>query len=381
MVHKQNLNEGENKMINLRCLKPIYYALLAGIFLTWMGCESSHYTMKDFLQVEKIDIHLHANANNSAFVDQAEADNFKLFTINVDYPDFPPIEEQLNVARSLKSKDPERIAYASTFHMAGWDSPDWQQKTIDHLDSTFATGAVAVKVWKNIGMDFRDKDSNLVMLDDPKFDKIFRHLHDKNIPLFSHAGEPKDCWLPYEEMMVNGDKEYFSGHPQYYMYLHPEMPSYEEQMAARDRMLEKNKDLVFIGVHLASLEWSVDEVAKLLDRFPLAVVDIAARSGQVQYQSSRDREKVRQFFIKYQDRLLYGTDLVQDPDAAEEGFKKEVHEKWLSDWKYFTTDSTMTVPDLDDSFQGLALPAKVIDKFYRINAKKLFPQAWTKETI
>jgi predicted TIM-barrel fold metal-dependent hydrolase len=368
-------------MKHFQFLKFSLFLVFCGLLLVWVGCGSQYYTMDDYSKVEKIDIHVHANADNSAFLDQAKADNFRIFTINVDYSDFPPIEEQLDVARSLKSKDPERIAYASTFHMAGWDSPDWQQKTINHLDSTFAVGAVAVKVWKNIGMEFLDTDSNLVMLDDPKFDMIFRHLHDKNIPLFSHAGEPKDCWLPYEEMMVNGDKEYFSTHPQYYMYLHPEMPSYEEQMAVRDRMLEKNKDLVFIGVHLASLEWSVDEVAKFLDRFPMASVDIAARSGQVQYQSSQDREKVRQFFIKYQDRVLYGTDLVHDPDARDERFKKEVHKKWLSDWKYFNTDSTMTVPDLDNSFQGLALPAKVIDKFYRTNAKKLFPQAWSKEEI
>lgn len=366
-------------MLGRTYFKLICFALISAIYLILSGCESKPYTMQDFGKVKKIDIHVHVNADNSAFLEQAQADNFRILTINVDYPDFPPIEVQQKIAISLKKMYPDRIAYASTFHMDGWDSPDWQQKIIDHLDSTFAAGAVAVKVWKNIGMSFRDQDSNLVMIDDPKFDRIFRHLHDKKIPLFSHAGEPKDCWLPSEEMMVNGDKEYFKEHPQYYMYLHPEMPSYEEQMQARDRMLEKNKDLVFMGVHLASLEWSVDEIAKFLERFPHAVVDIAARSGQLQYQSSRDREKVRQFFIKYQDRLLYGTDAVQDPDAEPDEFKKEIHQKWLSDWKYFNTDSTMSVSDLDNSFQGLALPAKVIDKFYHINAEKLVRHAWEKE--
>ena len=354
-------------------LKLIFFL---GLFILLMGCQEKHYRYDDFNKVPKIDMHVHANADNSAFVDQAIADNFKILTINVDYPDFPPIEVQQEISMKLLKSYPEDIAYASTFYMSGWDEPDWQEKTMANLDSTFAEGAVAIKVWKNIGMAFRDKDSNLVMLDDPKFDKIFRHFHDIGIPLLSHVGEPKDCWLPVDEMMVNGDKEYFQNHPQYYMYLLPEMPSYEEQMETRDRMLEKNRDLVFIGVHLASLEWSVDEVAKFLDRFPKAVVDIAARSGQIQYQTMRDREKVRQFFNRYQDRLLYATDLVQEPDANIEEFKNEVYKKWLSDWKYFVTDSTMTVSDLDSSFQGLALPAPIIDKFYRTNALKTFPKAW-----
>ncbi len=162
------------------------------------------------------------------------------------------------------------------------------------------------------------------------------------------------------------------------MFLHPELPSYEDQMAARDRMLQKNMELHFIGAHLASLEWSVDELAKFLDKFPNAVVDMAARMGQVQYQSGRDREKVRRFFIQYQDRVLYATDLTQQPDADPAEFKNEAHQKWLNDWKYLNTDQTMSVPELDEPFQGLALPKNVIEKIYRLNAENIFPTAWKK---
>jgi len=202
------------------------------------------------------------------------------------------------------------------------------------------------------------------------------HLREKNILLIGHQGEPKNCWLPIEEMTVNNDKEYFKNHPQYHMYLHPEFPSYEDQMNARDRMLEKNKNLLFMGAHLASLEWSVDELAKFLDRFPNAVVDMAARMGQVQYQSQRDREKVRNFMIRYQDRILYATDLTHAPDADPQEFKTEVHEKWLKDWMYLNTEEMMTAPEIDGEFQGLALPKSIIDKMYRINALKTFPDAF-----
>ena len=365
---------------NFFSLKRITIILIPILLLLFAACSTQpdHYSMADFATVQKIDVHVHVNSSNPAFLEQAKADNFKLLTINTDYSDFPPIERQREIAIQLKKEYPNRLAFASTFHMTGWDEQGWTEKTIRHLDSTFDEGAIAVKVWKNIGMEFRDKDGNLVMIDDPGFDPIFAHLQQKNIRLIGHQGEPKNCWLPIDQMTVNNDKSYFKHHPQYHMYLHPEMPSYEEQMAARDRMLEKNMDMKFMGAHLASLEWSVDEIGKFLDHFPNAVVDMAARMGQVQYQSQRDREKVRQFFVKYQDRILYATDETQEPDADPQEFRNGIHRKWLQDWKYMNTDSTMQVPQLDGEFQGLKLPKDVVTKIYFINAEKAFPTAWRK---
>jgi len=328
--------------------------------------------------VKKIDIHVHANTDSTAFLEQAVTDNFKILTINVDYPDFPPIEEQQRVAIELIKMYPGQIEYASTFRMDGWDEPDWQVKVIMHLDSTFKQGAIAVKVWKNIGMDFQDKNGKMVMIDDPKFDPIFVHLKELKIPLLGHQGEPRDCWLPFDKMVIQDLKDYFKDHPQYHMYLHQDMPSYEDQMRARDNMVNKNNDIVFVAVHLASLEWSVDELAKFLDRFPNAVTDVAARMNQLQYQTKINREKVKQFFIKYQDRILYATDTTFDPGGDNEEFKREVHKVWLNDWKYLVTDSTMSIKDFDGEFKGLKLSTTVIDKIYRLNAERIFPKAWKK---
>ncbi len=353
----------------------LLYALL---ILILVGCNQGSYNMADFKQVGKIDVHVHFNSTNPAYIDQAQTDNFKLLTINTDYADFPPIAEQLRIAVELIKLYPGRITYASTFYMTGWDESDWQERTIKHLDSTFAAGAIAVKFWKNIGMAFTDKNGKMVMIDDPKFDPIFAHLQQIDIPVIGHQGEPKECWLPFEQMRIKDLKDYYKQHPQYHMYLHPEMPSYEQQMDARDNMLEKNRDMVFMAAHLASLEWSVDDLAKFFDRFPRAVADMGARMSQLQYQSSRDREKVRQFLIKYQDRILYATDIPQDADVDSNAadFKKSVHGQWINDWKYLCTDSTMISPDFEQSFTGLKLPKEVVDKIYRLNAEKTFPTAW-----
>jgi predicted TIM-barrel fold metal-dependent hydrolase len=346
------------------------------LFILLLGCEPGSYTLEDFNKVEKIDAHVHINSMQTIMLEQAAEDNFKLMTINVDYPDFVPVEDQFASSVHLLKSYPERIAFASTFYMVGWDDSSWQENTIKYLDNTIASGASAVKVWKNIGMSFKDKDSNLVMIDDPKFDPIFFYLKENNIPVVGHMGEPKDCWLPIEEMMVTDVGKYFKAHPQYHMYLHPEMPSYEEQMNARDRMLEKNKDMVFMGAHLASLEWSVEKIAEFLDKFSNAVVDMAARMDYIKVQTGTDREKVRQFFIEYQDRILYATDLVQDPGVDSEELKNTLHDYWLNDWKFLTTDSLMTSPDLNNSFHGLKLSKDIIDKIYCKNAKRVFPDAW-----
>ncbi len=166
-------------------------------------------------------------------------------------------------------------------------------------------------------------------------------------------GEPKSCWLPAEDIPIKYIREYFVNHPEYHMYLHPEMPSYQDQMNARDNMLEKNHDIEFVGAHLASLEWSVDEIARFLDRFPHADVDMAARMGNIQYQSNKEREKVRQFFIDYQDRIIYATDLVHAADVEPADLVSEMKKIWLGDWKYLATDSLMTNIEFEGTFQGL----------------------------
>jgi hypothetical protein len=338
---------------------------------------ADHYTMADFDKVPKIDAHLHLHgADQSAFMQLARKDKFKALTINVDYPDFPPLEQQQRVAVALHRAHPEDVAFAATFSSEGFERPGWTAATLRYLDQALAEGAVGVKVWKNIGMQLRGADGKLVMVDDARFDGLFKGLEQRGAIVLGHQGEPKNCWLPLDRMTVNNDREYFNEHPQYHMFLHPEMPGYEQQMAARDALLARHPKLRFVGVHLASLEWDVDQIARFLDRNPQANVDVAARIGQLQYQSSRDRERVRRFFVKYQDRLMYGSDLAQSAAQADKDFVADLDTGWRRDWRYFNTADSFKVPELDAPVQGLALPKRVVDKLFHLNAEKQYPQAW-----
>jgi hypothetical protein len=335
-----------------------------------LSCRNDYYTQEDFTSVLKIDSHIHINSSDGVFEDQAAIDNFILITLNVDHGDSANIRKQYNYAVLSARNHPGKVFYAPTFlfDTAGWGTPDWSDRIISQLENDISGGAVAIKLWKNIGMTVRDRKGRFIMVDDSGLDRVIDFIKRKNIPVAGHLGEPRNCWLPADQMTVSSDSSYFTRNPQYHMFLHPEYPSYEEQINARDNLLMKNPDLTFIACHLASLEWNVDSLASRFDRFPNMAADMSARICHLQYQSARDREKVRNFCIKYQDRLLYGTDVGYSGSSNPEGFKKKMNETWLDDWKYFTTGEEMTSSRFKGTFRGLSLPREVVDKIYSRNA-------------
>src|SRR5215210_3555412 len=337
------------------------------------NADEQYYSEADFQNVKKFNTHVHISVFDSTFIKQAASDNFGLLTVNVASPSASPIDKQQEVALSLVKAFPENILYATTFSVDSFNAEDWQQKTLDYLKASFQKGAIAVKVWKNIGMELKDRSGKFVMIDNPAFDPIIDYIEKNNITLIGHLGEPRNAWLPVDQMTVSGDKNYFAAHPQYHMYLHPEYPSYEDQVNARDHMLEKHPHIRFVGAHLGSLEWNVDELAKRLDKFPNMAVDMAERISHFQYQAITNWQKVHDFFIKYQDRLIYATDEGVRANSNPAEVSKSAHENWLRRWKFFTSREKMKVPKVEKEFNGLKLPKEIVDKIYLKNAEKWFP--------
>ena len=174
--------------------------------------------------------------------------------------------------------------------------------------------------------------------------------------------------MPLEEMTFS--QGYYGSHPEYHMFLHPEYPSYEDQINARDNMLEKHPDLNFVGAHLASLEWSLDELAKRLDKFPNMRVDLS-RMSNLKLHTLKNRQKTRDFFIKYQDRLLYATDTGINATTKPAELKKRIHDRWVREWKFYVTDERNNLREFGE-LRGLKLPREVIDKIYLKNALSIF---------
>ena len=317
---------------------------------------------------------MHLNSDNGVFESQAKKDNFRLITLGVDHGDSVSVKRQLDYALLSEKKYPDRLFYGATFFFdtIGWGTENWSKKVIQYLTDDISGGAIAVKLWKNIGMTVRDRNGRFIMVDDPALKPVIDFIVSKKLPIAGHLGEPRNCWLPFNEMTVKSDSNYYSRNPQYHMFLHPEYPSYEDQINARDHLLELHPDLIFIGCHLGSLEWNIDELAKRLDKFPNMVVDMSARICHLQYQSAKDRERVRNFCIKYQDRLLYGTDIGYSGTGYSTAFMKRTHDTWLDDWKYFSTSDEMTSDKFRGTFEGLKLPKEVVVKIFSGNAIKWY---------
>ncbi|MBL7697775.1 MAG: amidohydrolase family protein [Chitinophagaceae bacterium] len=333
--------------------------------------EEQYYSIEDFYKVKKADAHVHYNAHSEAITNLAKRCNFTLLSINTNIPGFPSIAEQ----QDYVVKHPafrKTLFHLTTFDSANIYDNDWLNSQLKYLQNSIDNGALGFKVWKDIGMSLKSANNEFIFIDDAVFKPYFDFAEKHNVPVLGHIGEPKNCWLPLEQMTVINDRNYFRQHPEFHMYLHPEFPSYDYLTNSYKKMLEQHPHLSYIGAHFGSLEWSAKEVAKRLDTFPHMAVDMAERISHMQYQTAHDREQVRNFFIKYQDRIIYGTDLIVEDTADFPGLEKRAHDMWLKDWRYFVTGDEMTSPLLELPFRGLQLPKEVVDKIYLGNARRWY---------
>ena len=348
----------------------MYRKLLIPCMAMLMMLSSCTFDKQDlYLTMNKIDAHVHIRTEDPAIMEYALSEEFKLLTINTRSNSQEYIDEQKHFAIKMNGRYPESISWLATFSMENFEEPGWAEGVIQELQESLDNGAVGFKVWKDIGMTFRDSLERFVFLDDPLFESILEFMAGSGLTLLTHIGEPLNCWLPVDSMTVNNDKSYFTNNPQYHMYLHPEYPSYERLIESRDNVLARYPKLNMVGAHLGSLEWDVDEIAQSLDRYPNFAVDLAARVCHLQVQ---EREKARDFINKYQDRILYATDMSVSGDNFE-GRKTWIENEWRSDWTYFATDSLMSSRNVAKDFKGLDLSEKVLRKIYYTNALQWYP--------
>lgn len=319
-----------------------------------------------------IDAHCHLNTRSKAKMKLALERGAAFVSINTDIPFFDSLAQQEAVVLDLKRDYPDQVRYIGSFESAGFGSGIWVTKALDQIKRTLDKGAVAIKIWKNFGMEIQDSSGRFIMVDDERLDPIFDYLAAQGVPLLGHIGEPRNCWLPLEEMTVDSDRAYFSAHPEYHMYKLPAFPSYQDQLDARDNMLAKHPNLIFVGAHLGSMEWSLEEVGKRLEKFPNFHTDLAERICHVQRQGMYDRDQVRQFFIKYQDRIIYGSDVIDDGVSTDIHYADRFQELWDFHLSYFGTDQKMSAPEFEGEFEGLELPDEVIRKIFVENAKSMY---------
>jgi predicted TIM-barrel fold metal-dependent hydrolase len=324
--------------------------------------------LRAFAALEPIDTHVHAFQSDPVFADLMA--RLRLHVLDICVADthgiYGDLATELVRAKDFVRSSQNHARLCVTFDPFGFEQKDFAQNTVKQLRQEFADGAVAVKIWKNIGMQLKTPDNRYVMPDDAVFEPIYREIAADNKTLVAHVAEPSSCWQPPNP--DSPDYDYYKDNPEWYMYLHPDHPRKEVILAARDHLLAENPKLRVVGAHLGSMETDVDEIARRFDRYPNFAVDTAAR---MEYLMIQPREKVRNFLIKYQDRVLYGTDLEFLNGESTPEALKDWKDTYARDWKFLATDQVLQYKGRQ--IEGLALPESVLRRIYHDNAARWIP--------
>jgi predicted TIM-barrel fold metal-dependent hydrolase len=325
--------------------------------------------LRAFAALHPIDVHVHVFKTNPQFQAMLERLNLKLLNILVmdDTLSYrKQLQKQIDDAQALVQSSHGHVALCTTFDPYKFDSPSFTADAIKQIDRDFAQGAVAVKIWKNIGMEIKNSAGQYIMADDPKFEPIYQDIASHGKTLMTHQAEPDVAWGPPDA--ADPSWSYYQENPQWYVANRPGFPSKQKILDARDHVLANHPNLRMVGVHLGSMERDLDNIARHLDQYPNFAIDTAAR---MDYLMLMPPEKLRAFLIRYQDRVLYGTDLDLPPEADFSDALKDFQSTYARDWKFLATSAPLSVNG--KPIHGLNLPRSVLEKIYRTNALHWIP--------
>ena len=326
----------------------------------------------EYTAILKIDSHSHVFEDLPALNDLFRRINVRTINVCNNGTD-EHLEEMHRIALDLYRKYPTLYPFESTFDLRRRDEPTYTRDVIAFLDRTFAQGAIGVKIWKEIGIDIKDRNGKFILPDDPRFDPIYAHLAKRGKVLHAHLAEPIDAWQPLDPNSPH--HSYYSQNPQWHLYSRPEYPSHAAIIAARDNIVKKHPTLTVLCAHLGSLEHDLEGIAARLEKYPNFYIEVSARTRNLTRHPS---EKVRALFLKYPDRILYGVDANWKPflrperttAAQREGHIKSLEVRYKADFDYYAGQGEMTYSGRKT--QSLNLPRAVLEKFYHENAERIY---------
>jgi len=257
----------------------------------------------------------------------------------------------------VRAKYPGRFVVFANLDFANIDAPDWTAKTVKQLEADVKNGASGLKTYKNLGMDLKDTRGNRVRTDDPRFDAVWATCGRLKIPVLIHTGEPRQFFEPADK-----HNERWLELKEYPSRARPRdrYPSWETLMGEQHRVFEKHKGTIFINAHLGWMGGDLAELGRLLDRMPNVYTEI----GAVLAELGRQPRFARQWFLRYQDRVMFGKDSYNPVEyhtyfrvleSSDEYF--DYYRRRHAFWKMY----------------GLDLPDEVLKKLYYKNALRVIP--------
>ena len=266
----------------------------------------------------------------------------------------------LNLSKSLdnvKENFPNRFGIFVNLDLNKIDDEDFAQSSVDILKDAVKQGAVGLKIYKNLGLNLKDSQGNRVKVDDPRLSPIWNTCGELNIPVLIHSGEPSPFFDPidkFNERWLHARQKPGSFRQS------DKYPSFNTVMKEQYNMFKNHPNTTFINAHMGWMANNLNELEKHLDSLPNVYTEIGAVIGEL----GRQPRRARQFFIDYQDRIMFGKDTYKKSEfdvyfrvleSKDEYF--DYYRKRHAHWKMY----------------GLNLPDSILKKLYYKNALRLFP--------
>lgn len=259
--------------------------------------------------------------------------------------------------------------------------PGYGARMAAALQRSKELGASGVKIPKGLGLGYRHADGKLVAVDDPGLDPVFALAGKLGLPIAIHTGDPKAFWLPATPSNERFDE----------LVIHPawsfaDAPVTWEQLYTQfERRVARHPKTTFIGVHFGNDPEDPKRVAQMLDRHRNLVIDTAARIPEIGRVDARhDPQKMRAFFERYQDRIMFGTDtgvserdedLMLGSAGATPPTAADIERFFESTWRWFETrDKGIPSPTPIQgrwTIDGVGLPREILEKVYAKNAMRV----------
>jgi predicted TIM-barrel fold metal-dependent hydrolase len=332
-------------------------------------------------RLPRIDVHAHISPEGLeralALMDQWGIDGMVNLSGMVPGPPRHMLETQLDLARASGG----RIAVFTNvnFVRAVRTRADYGMALAEELSMAKEMGAVGLKIPKGLGLGYPTPDGERVLsVDDPKLDPLFEEAGKLGMPVAIHTGDPKAFWLPPDEKNERLDE--LRAHPEWSFFGEP-VPSWQQLYDQFERRVARHPKTIFIGVHFGNDPEDPANVGRMLDKYPNLYIDTAARVPEI---GRQDASKMRQFFEKYQDRILFGTDVGVGPTQDDMMYGSngalpptldDERRYFESTWRYFeSSDKQFDSPTPIQGrwkIDGLGLSEQILRKIYFENAARL----------